>query len=204
MHSQVMGAVWQPLREKALMLMSYIDDSLHWQHLFAKALFVLEQLLRLLSALAITLSIPKCQLWPRQSAAVLGKLLDTVGMEVSLPPAKVADFKQLAAQLLQEPSPSKRDAARVAGKIISFEPAVQLGRLYVRSLFAIMKGITGWDDKLLDLPSLRDELRFWIGAIDRLNGSSWVAPALAVTIHVDTSALGMGAVVESGPFQGTR
>jgi hypothetical protein len=200
-YTQVMAAVLQPLRRRGWLLSSYIDDSIYTATTMREALGRVLTLVRYMAALGIYLSRKKCMLWPDPKAAFLGKLLDTARLWVGVPQEKLQVFVQQVEDLQAATTVTPRQLARVAGKLISFLPAVTAAPLFVRTLYASVKGMA-WDEHHLPAQELLDTLQWLASNINNMNGATWAPPAVAMVVKVDAGEQGWGMTVEAGPGKG--
>jgi hypothetical protein len=69
---------------------------------------------------------------------LLGFLIDSIAMTLTVPPEKVVSVNRKIKQFLAAAAPTTLDAARVAGRLISLEPAAPLISLLVRPLFNVL------------------------------------------------------------------
>jgi len=104
-------------------------------------------------------------------------------------------------ELLAATTVTPRHLARVAGKLISFLPAVTAAPLFVRTLYACVKGME-WDEDHLPSQDLLSTLQWLAANIHKMNGATWAPPAVSMMVKVDAGELGWGMTVEAGPGKG--
>jgi len=202
-YTMVMAHVLRPLRRRGWLLSSYIDDSIYTAASMREALGKVLVLLRYMAALGIYLSRKKCLLWPGHEAAHLGKVIDTLSLSLHVPDNKMEEFVSLAQELAAQRTFPPRQLARVAGKLISFLPAVTAAPLFVKTLYACVRG-ERWDAELLPQQQMVETLQWLAQNAHSMNGATWAAPGVAMVVKVDAGEFGWGATIEAGPRAGAR
>ena len=84
--------------------------------------------------MGIAINFKKSQIVPTQRIRILGFVIDTVRMTVTLTEGKTQKLKTLVLNLLRIDKPTIRYLAKVIGTIISCVPAAILGPLFYRYL----------------------------------------------------------------------
>ena len=136
---------------------------------------------------------------PTQRLEILGFIMDSSKMTVTLTPAKAESLCELCKHLLAKPSPIIREVARVIGKIISTFPGVMYGPLHYRYLEydkTAALNLNNWNfDKHMNLSKLaKAELTWWISHVKgSVNLITRDQPSHTLT--TDASNEGWGAVV---------
>ena len=92
------------------------------------------------SALGFFLSLDKCSLLPRHRNKFLGLIVNAQQLRLIVPQDKVSKFQAAAATFLQQQTTSARQAAQLAGLVLSFAPAVALAPLFIRELYHAARG----------------------------------------------------------------
>lgn len=139
-------------------------------------------------ALNFTLSVPKCKPYPTQSPDFLGMTVDIPELRFVLPQKKIDDFRALVAALEGAGETTNRQLARLAGKLVSFAPAIDLSPLYAQQLFKIMLGREGWD-ALYPTPALAVEAMRWVADhLEPWNGRTWASKRKVLTVAGDYSS----------------
>lgn len=130
--------LYRVVRELGKVKMSFfIDDQLNVADTWLKAVLQHATIIRLKAALGFTLSVDKLQ-DPSQRLLFLGFVVDLLRCCFELPPEKIAEFQELVRDCVTEGHvTSKRSLAVLAGKLVSFSPAVGLAPLYAQALFKI-------------------------------------------------------------------
>ena len=137
---------------------------------------------------------------PSQELEILGFILNSVTMTITLTGRKAQTLQIACRTLLEHPSPTIREVARVIGKIVSSFPGVLYGPLHYRQLehdktTALQNNRWNFDKHMSLSPAARVELTWWIShVIDSVNVMTREDPAHILT--TDASGEGWGAVVE--------
>ena len=90
--------------------------------------------MRLYGELGFVINLKKSQIVPNQRIRILGLVIDSVKMIVTLTEEKKQKLKTLVLNLLRVNEPTIKSLAKVIGKIICFMPAAILGPLFYRYL----------------------------------------------------------------------
>jgi hypothetical protein len=135
-YTVVKQEVYRVVRELAGARLTFlIDDVCLAESSYERAAVLSAAAMLLQRALNFTFSLPKCSPLPSRCKPFLGMLVDAEHLRFLVPQDKVVQFKDLVAQLAASPTVSNRQLARVAGKLVSFMPAVGLAPLYARALY---------------------------------------------------------------------
>lgn len=168
----LMNEVYLPMRQRGVCLAFLIDDQVNLAPTLARAAAQGEAVARLLIAVGFWLNPKKCQLRPSQLLQFLGMMIDTVGMRFFIPEQKLESFRQETEALWAAEQYTLRELARVAGKLISFQPAVSIAPVLARGLFMLMKGHREEWDKLFDSSDTAVEaLKLCVHMVLEHNGS---------------------------------
>lgn len=140
-------------------------------------------------ALGFFLSLPnKGQPYPTQNPDFLGMLVDIPNLRFLLPEKKIREFKELAAQLSSSTTTTDRTLAKLAGKLVSYTPAIQLAPLYAQQLFKVMQGQAAWD-ALYDTPGAAADAMQWVAAnLEEWNGRTWAPNREVLLVAGDYSS----------------
>lgn len=151
-------------------------------------------------ALGFTLSIPKCIFLPTQVAPFLGMVVDVPNLRFLLPEAKITEFQELVSNLGQ--NSTKRQLAKVAGKLVSYAPAVGLSKLYAQVLYKVMKTRFGWDELYPTPAELIDTLKWVANCLPEWNGLPWTIERETLVVAGDYgSTTGYGAYTPYGEME---
>ena len=137
---------------------------------------------------------------PSQELVLLGFIINSVHMTITLTPEKKGVLKELCHSLISKQLPTIREVAQVIGKIISSFPGVAHGPLYYRALdlnkTEALKVCKGNFDKRMTLSEeSKLELQWWAeNILESKNVISHGQPSHVLT--TDASLTGWGAVYE--------
>ena len=90
--------------------------------------------MRLYGKLGFVINLKKSQIVPTQRIRILGLVIDSVKMIVTLTEEKKQKLKTLVLNLLRVNEPTIKSLAKVIGNIVFFMPAAILGPLFYRYL----------------------------------------------------------------------
>eukprot|EP00884_Botryococcus_braunii_P011539 jgi/Botrbrau1/20386/Bobra.0006s0047.1 len=191
----VMREVWRPLRGLGMRGILYIDDIMSLFQEGAKALVGRALVLSVLAYLHWYLSIHKCDLALPKEGQMLGMVCNLPGGFFKVPALKaVALIQQI--EMFQATGGSKRELARLAGKLCSIAPAVQLTPLFTRRLFQALAQAPTWETAVqaeqLELAS--EDLLYFKEALRVNAGWGWVPRASLHEFYCasDASETGFG------------
>ena len=112
----------------------YLDDSLQVGVTFDECLYSTQVTYNFLISAGFIPNEKKSQLVPSQVITILGFVINSVTMTISLPDSKTKCMLDLISAALDNPTMSIRQLAWLIGKLISCFPALPYGRLYYRAL----------------------------------------------------------------------
>ncbi|GAQ85833.1 putative DNA/RNA polymerases [Klebsormidium nitens] len=184
-----------PNLEQSVPVSGYIDDGFSADEEKAKCRWILVRILRLFSHLGAHFSLPKCQLEPLQIAAWLGFVVDSVGETFSISEKKLAKIEAALLSVIQSDVISARDLAEMAGKLVSVAPAVLPALLFVRPLFAAMKGKESWDVAFESPDAVKETARLFLMKLREWNGRRWYSYPVGLSSSSDASDVGFGGFV---------
>ena len=146
---------------------------------------------------------PKCELLPAPTVKWLGLLIGARSKTFALPSRRIDKFLVLLAGPLTSGSISFATLRRVAGKVVSFAPAVPGALLLARPLFdalsaAEQRGAAAvpLDGPLLSCLMLWTRVRAFHGRVPWRSERHYAAH---ITVHTDASSLGWGGTVAAAP-----
>ena len=184
----------------------FIDDILLVASSYEECLEHLSIIRRTLEALGFTVNVGKSQLIPVTEIHYLGFIINSLSMNLQLPPEKLQKIILACSQLLAQDGPSLRVVARVTGLIVSSLPAVNFLQLHYRSLELCKTQVLSFSsdyDSLLSLTSqARSDLHWVVDNISRFNGKSFKEPKIDVYIESDASLTGWGALCDGQSTNG--
>lgn len=142
---------------------------------------------RIVCALGFQLGLAKCVLWPCQRSRYLGMMLALDTLHCSVPDLKLQRFVQTVDAVGAEVI-SARQLASISGMLISFSPAIPLGKLYTQQLFWALSGRASWDEAFPVGSDLRQHLAWLRGYVSGHNGQRCPGTVLVT----DASVKGVG------------
>ena len=200
--TKMQAEIYRPLREAGIRLSFLIDDEMGGAESLEEALFQLWILLRILVALGWLLSSLKCQFWPQLHGKFLGMLARTslrmypggpFEMVFEVPEKKLQLVMQLMNETLQQEQVTARILAKIAGKLLAMAPALELAKLYTRSLYAALKGQHGlWDELHAFEGAWRQELAWLLKVMPTINGRRILKREETVRLVGDAGETGIG------------
>lgn len=187
--------LFRVLRERGSVRMTFlIDDQCNLAKTKEMAYFQAAAILMMQWALGFTLSLTKCQLTPTQTPHFLGMRIHLAEQCFVLPPEKIAEFRQAVVALVAGRTLTARCLASLAGKLISFAPAIGLAPLYAHQLYKIMQGMPVWDVHCPSPRAALDTMRWVADHLDTWNGHRWFPSRAVVRMAGDySSERGFGA-----------
>lgn len=174
-YTMMKDEIFRVLRSIGNIRMSFlIDDQIGFASNSHLALFQSMTVLRVLWALGFTVGWDKSAFFPVQRPQWLGMMVDIPALAFVIPDYKISEFQAMVAELSSKNSVSYRTLASLAGKLLSFCPALRLSRLYARVLYNCMKGVTtDWDKQMLTPAELLDTMTWLASQLPQWNGLSW-------------------------------
>ena len=138
---------------------------------------------------------------------VLGHEVDTNMFTLKVPDDKLVEAQDAAAQALSKASLSLSEAQSLAGFLGFCAPAVQLGRVFVRSLWIFIAEVPNHSSKFLRRrihADLHRDLLWWRDLLPLWNGVCFFDTSCRKTfcLYTDASGIGLGGyyMPGSGPF----
>ena len=113
---------------------AYLDDSLQVGYTIQESLAVVTRTHNLLISLGFILNYKKSCLIPSQKLNILGFSINSINMTITLTEDKKDKLLHLFKHVVEKPSMTVHQLAKVVGKMISCFPTLPAGRLYYRPL----------------------------------------------------------------------
>lgn len=191
-YTDLATVAYMPLRRQGGRFSFMIDDRISlassrqacWLDIFITV--------RIVCALGFHLGLAKCVLWPCQHLKYLGMLLALDTLQCSIPEQKLQKFVQALDEAVSEDVITARQLARIAGMLVSFAPAVPLGKLYTRRLFWALSGKATWDEAFPVGADLRQHLSWLRSYVPSHNGQRWFQRRPDVVLVTDAAVKGVG------------
>lgn len=185
-----------------LRTLAFLDDFLVMFRRKKQAEFIALYIVQLALKLGISLHPTKTDWQPKQTRQHLGMLIDTVHGEFRVPASKLARIKGLAKDILCHAGRNQRYVSQkslksFAGLGVSLYIALPRARMYLRSIYDVLRTCSGVQHVKLSHQSIRD-LNWWLQLSSEWNGKAiWRHPDHIVAA-CDASSFAWGAVVLSG------
>ena len=133
--------------------------------------------------LGLPLAIEKVE-GPAVVLVFLGILLDTVRMEMRLPPEKLARLKTMVAEWLGRKKATKRQLLSLIGHLAHAAKVVTPGRTFVRRMIDLAHSKQELSHWIYLNEEFRSDLQWWDLFLDRWNGRSCLATHISATPEV--------------------
>ena len=185
-------------RELGMRLIIYIDDILLMAESEEKARDQASGLVYLLQCLGFIINTGKSILKPTQSLEFLGFTINTVAMELSLPPAKIKKIWAESRKLFEAGQSSARALSRLIGKLNAANQVIPPAPLFYRHLqmdlaTALRAADQDYETSLTLSSDSREELMWWDSQMIKWNGKTVLSAEPDLTIESDASSQGWGA-----------
>ena len=178
-------------------LNGYIDDFFTKGDTFSKCEENIHKTVRLYDKLGFVINLKKSQIVPTQKIRILGFVIDSVKMIITLTEEKKQKLKTLVLNLLRIKKPTIRYLAKVIGSITSFMPAAILGPLFYRyfendkvTSLRLNKG--NFDAPAKISSEGKQELEWWLENIDYIE-KPIALPSTDLEYFCDSSSYSWGA-----------
>ena len=171
--------------------LAYIDDTLGFSaECLAEGNF--SSYLALAELLGLRLSTTPGHISPPATTCIcLGLLYDTEANTVSLPQAKVLALSALLRDRLVKPKATEKELASLAGKLLNACNVFFAGRIFLNRVLATKRRAARLSHKTVYVDQdFRDDLQWWLDAIDLRNGVSFLVHDATTEITLDASTNG--------------
>ena len=184
----------------------YLDDRFLMGLTFQECWNTIDNYLKTFMNLGFLPHPEKCMLWPSQQVSILGFIIDSISMTVTISQEKMDDIYNICVFALQNPEMTIRQLCRIIGKLISVFLALPLGQAHYRCLevskilFLCMNAVNL--DAMCKIPRFCfPDLVWWTN-----HTHSATAPirrsAPEITLYVDSSGFGWGGTLFEFRAQG--
>ena len=198
MFQKLMVEALTPLRGQGIRLVIYLDDVLlispSYQQCLEEANVLASHLLRL----GFVLNLKKSELEPTQVKTFLGANMDSKQMQFSLPPEKLKSFRKRIIAMIRRARKDQvaplKEWQSVVGTIVATGDCVPGVRLHLNSLLEVQARAIGSGKGAVISPEAFKDLCWWKENLAQWNGKSIIPRQVDVTMDVDASNLGLGAV----------
>lgn len=205
--TKLMKPCYAHLRCRGHIVSGYIDDTYLQQQLFNDALNSLLACKSLFTSLGLLIHPEKSLDIPSQIATVLGFIINSLDMTISLTTEKKTSLIELCHRTMQSNQITIRDLARLNGKLVSSFPGVAYGPLFYRDLEmakteALKLNRGNYDSTMVLSDDMKSELQWWVDNLETAtcpisNGNP------DIVIDTDASLIGWGAVCNAVTAQGS-
>ena len=192
-----------PLRSQGLRLVIYLDDILLISPSYSQCLQEANLLVQLLLKLGFVVNLKKSELTPTQEKTFLGVAMDSRAMSFSLPPAKVKAFRKRIASMLGKATggaeATLKEWQSIVGTLVSMGDCIPAIRLHLNSLMEVQaRAIRAKTGRAIISEEAKRDLQWWKENLELWNGKSIIPRPVDLTMDVDASNLGLGAVFGTG------
>ena len=198
--TKIFGVLIRRIRSLGIRVSVYMDDLLSASSDFETCLKHTALVISILEEAGITINFEKSVLSPSQKIVHIGFLWNTRSNVILLRRSKINDISKAARHLLNLPSPTSRDLARMSGKLISTSPAL-LPAIYKRRPLTRDIKITNqnWDQPVTLSHASIKALKFFSSPhlISKFNGRPLVQANPFWILTSDASPSGWGATLEA-------
>ena len=122
------------IRTKGIIILTYIDDGFTVANTFNECFQNICFIMRTFTSFGFLLNKDKSAPVPSHQVHSLGFYLNSITMNITLPPEKIANAVQMCQAFLVLPDFTVLQLAQLIGTLVSLFPACPLGRLHYRSL----------------------------------------------------------------------
>ena len=198
--TKVLKPVFANLREKGHISTAYIDDSCLQGSSYTECAANIEDTVRLMDDLGLTVHPKKCVFIPTQQITFVGFILCSVTMIIKLTVEKQNSLIEACSSMLTKSHVSIRDFSKLIGKLVAAEPGVEYAPLYYKPLECVkntnLRIKRGNFDAFMKIPSdLKPTLHWWITHTSNAFKRVSHGPPTTV-IFTDSSSYGWGATNE--------
>ena len=200
--TKIMKVPLSTLRERhGILITAYLDDLLIVADSPKAVLQATNFTQTMLRALGFTISESKSVIKPTQSITFLGFDLNSVTMQVTVPPTKALDIKNTVLNTMQLDNISVRQFAGLLGKLAATLPGNRYGQLFLKHLEvaktkALRPNPQNYDVIMPISQTVQTELTWWSDNIEHVHKPIYLGnPQL--TIFTDASFLGWGCHIPS-------
>ena len=186
-------------REGGMRSIVYLDDGIFGSAQYSKTLEDCRTVRRDLTAAGWYINEEKSNLVPHQEGRWLGFTIDTVHHMFWVPGDKIKKVLTRMEHTLWSERTTPRNVAKIAGQIISMEPAIgPLTSLMTRRMYKFVDNGEYWDEPKKLTSEARREIMFWSESIVAHNGYR-IKPKHAITkvVYSDASNDGYGGYIVS-------
>ena len=210
LYCSVEGLKHSVYRTLGVQLVEYIDDSARPYQSTARSLATEKLLLRLGTLLGGYYSFgemtrgpkgevffEKMQLWPERKVEFLGFMMDLEKREVSIPQKKMDYILRRVGEWEAQGAMSTQDLARLAGLLVSIQPAIPISKALAHQCFRAISGAGTWREAFPTPEYVQQLLQWLMENLAAWNGQHWYKYPAGIAISGDYSPNGTGGIIFS-------
>jgi len=195
--TKIMKPIFSYLRQMGHTSVYFIDDSWLFAKTFNACLRNVEDTVKLMDRLGLTINMSKSVLVPCTKLVFLGFVLCSETMTVRLTQEKMDDIILLCTRMIKTKRTTIREFAKLVGKLTAAEPGVQHAPLFIRPLEKVkeeqLKVHCGNFDSFMTIPrSIDSSLNWWVAHVKDSYKNVSIGPA-NIIIFSDASQRMFGA-----------
>ena len=153
-------------------------------------------------------SVKKSQWVPAKSIEWLGVMWDSNDRSIAAAPHRITKIKETTSQLLSLDSCKVKTLASFTGQVISLLEIVgNCCRLTTRCSQIAIASAPHWDASVSLSPQIKEEVKFWLEHIEKLNKKSFLEEKAPMTLNViasDASDSGCGSLLNHVDMKAAR
>lgn len=204
--TKLLRPVFSQMRSKGRQCFCYLDDVFVAETTAEKCKETAREVYNVLKDLGFKIQDQKSQLNPEKVVKFLGFLIDSIKMEVYLPPDKVIKIVEVCKSALDRGGGTIQEIASVVGLMNAYAKAVDYGDNHIKKLeIEKIRALKREGDNFKSLMSVsaqgKKDLRWWISQADKSVRKIGTRSPIA-TLITDASNLGWGAVFKQETAQG--
>ena len=160
-------------------LAGYVDDFFGGCDTYEKALEQMELWLKVCADLGVPVSKAKTFL-PSQIVEILGFIIDTVNMSISVDPERIQDILDEMTRIEGRKAVRKSDLERLAGKMVFVCSVVPGGRTFMREILNTMNSLRHKNHWAHLSAGFQSDLRWWRRFALKWNGVESIPPPISI------------------------
>ena len=155
------------LRRQGITIVTYIDDAWVRGNTFLDCYNSVVEAMKKFCHMGFLINVPKSRPMPSQSVTILGFIVDSVTMLITLPQEKIHSTMQLIQSHLSNRHTTARALAKLIGTLIAIFPTCPLGRAHYRSLeriklTALNANAWNWNTPCFITQAAVRDLKWWL------------------------------------------
>jgi len=196
--TKVLKPVVSYLRQRSILLVTYIDDWLFLASSDSGCRKTGNIIMEFLTKLGFTINHEKSKLNPGTKVEYLGLAIDSHNFEISVPEARAIKTVAKIKAIMKYDYCDIREFASLIGSLVSMRYGVNYSLLYTRNLevcksMALLKANGDYDSEMRISSLAMEDLKWWLSALPNCK-SPIRRDNFHLTIYTDSSLTGWGAV----------